>query len=89
MTRGVDRFFKKRSAEAIRDLDAAIRLDPENADLYHWRGCAYAQSDQCDKAVADFTQVIDRDPEKTGYHGMELFNRAIAEHTVVGQGDGM
>lgn len=82
MTRGVDRFFKKRYAEAIRDLDAAIRLDPENADLYHWRGCAYAQSDQCDKAVADFTQVIDRDPEKTGYHGMELFNRAIAEHTV-------
>ncbi len=82
LARGVGRFNAKRYAEAIKDFDAAIRLEPENTDLYHWRGCAYAQSDQCDKAIADFTKVIEHDPEQTGYHGMELYNRAIAEHTI-------
>ena len=79
MNRAVDRFFKKRFADAIHDLDAAIRLDPEHTDLYHWRGCAYAETNQCEKAIADFTQVIERDTEKTGYHGVELFNRGIAQ----------
>ena len=82
MARGIDRLNAKRYAEAIRDLDAAIRLAPGNTELYHWRGCAYAQSDQCDKAIGDFTAVIERDPEKTGYRGLELYNRGIAEHTV-------
>ena len=79
LNRAVDRFFKKRYADAIHDLDAAIQLDPEQTDLYHWRGCAYAEINQCEKAIADFTQVIDRDTEKSTYHGVELFNRGIAE----------
>ena len=78
----VDRFFKKHYTEAIHDLDAAIRLAPDQIDLYHWRGCAYAETNQCEKAIADFTQVIDRDTEKTGYHGMELFNRGIAQTNI-------
>ncbi len=82
LNRAVDRFFKKRYADAIHDLDAAIHLDPEHTDLYHWRACAFAETDQCEKAIADFTQVIERDTEKTGYHGVELFNRGIAEANI-------
>lgn len=82
MNRAVDRFFKKRYADAIRDLDVAIRLDPTHTDLYHWRGCAYAEINECEKAIADFTQVIERDAEKTGYQGVELFNRGIAETNI-------
>ena len=79
LNRAVDHFFKKRYADAIHDLDAAIRLSPDHTDLYHWRGCAYAETNQCEKAIADFTQVIERDTDKSEYHGVELFNRGIAE----------
>ncbi len=79
LNRAVDRFLKKRYPDAIHDLDAAIQLSPEHTDLYHWRGCAYAETNQCEKAIADFTQVIERDADKSEYHGVELFNRGIAE----------
>ena len=79
LNRAVDRFLKKRYPEAIHDLDAAIRLSPDQIELYHWRGCAYAETNQCEKAIADFTQVIQRDTEKAAYQGVELFNRGIAK----------
>ena len=79
LNRAVDRFTKKRYADAIRDLDAAIRLSPDHTELYHWRGCAYAESNEFEKAVADFTQVIERDTDKAEYRGVELSNRGIAE----------
>ena len=82
LSRGVDRFLKKRFADSVRDLDAALRLKPDHLPLYHWRGCAYAQNNQCEQAVADFTRVIDADTDNAQYHGSELYNRAIAEHTM-------
>ena len=82
MARGVDRFLKKRYADAVHDLDAAIGLNPDNTQLYHLRGCAYAQDNQPEPAIADFTRVIDGDPNIAEYHGTEHYNRAIAEHTV-------
>ena len=82
MARGVDRFLKKRYPDAVRDLDAAVRLNPDNLQLYHWRGCAYAQDNQPEPAIADFTHVIDGDPNIAEYHGTEHYNRAIAEHTI-------
>ena len=82
MARGVDRFLKKRYADAVRDLDDAVHLNPDDVQLYHWRGCAYAQNNQPEQAIADFTHVIDGDPNITQYHGTEHYNRAIAEHTV-------
>lgn len=80
LARGVDRFLKKRFADAIHDLDAALKLNPDHLPLYHWRGCAYAQNNQPDLAIADFTRVIDHDTDNSEYHGTELYNRAIAEH---------
>ncbi len=79
LRRAVDRFTKKRYADAIHDLDAAIHLSPDHTELYHWRGCAYAESEQFEKAIADFTQVIERDAEKSEYRGIEYSNRGIAE----------
>ncbi len=79
LNRAVDRFTKKRYADAIHDLDAAIHLSPDHTELYHWRGCAYAETDQYEKAIADFTQVIERDADKAEYRGVELSNRGISE----------
>ncbi len=80
MARGVDRFLKKRYADAIRDLDAAIKINPDDLPLYHWRGCAYAQNNQPEPAIADFTRVIDGAADNSESRGIELYNRAIAEH---------
>ena len=82
MDRGTKLFLKKRYADAIRDLDAAVRLKPGYFALYHWRGCAYAQNNQPEQAVADFTRVIDAGADASDYQGVELFNRALAEHAL-------
>ena len=79
LSRAVDRYFKKRYTDAIHDLDAAIHLSSDHAELYHWRGCAYAEAGEYQKAIADFTQVIEHDSEKSEYQGVELANRGVAE----------
>ena len=82
LERGVDRFFKKRFVDAVRDFDAAVRLGPELIQLYHWRGCAYAQNHQYAQAILDFTRVLDGGEGSGDGRGTEFFNRAIAEHAL-------
>ena len=36
----------------------AIRLDAKNAGAYGWRGFAYDEQGECDKAIADYTEAI-------------------------------
>jgi tetratricopeptide (TPR) repeat protein len=42
------------------DYTQAIRLDPDNAEAYAWRGVVYGLFDNknCDQAIADCTQAI-------------------------------
>jgi tetratricopeptide (TPR) repeat protein len=48
--------------QAIADLTAAIRLDPECAEAYFTRGQILARQMDYDRAIADFTRAIDLDP---------------------------
>jgi len=41
----------------IADLTEAIRLDPENAYLYVFRGLSYAEKGEQAKAEADFARA--------------------------------
>ena len=82
MDRGVHHFLKKNYADAARDLGAAIALKPDYIDLYHWRGCAYAQDNQPEPAIADFTRIIDHDTGDTKFRAADLFNRALSEHAL-------
>lgn len=45
------------------DFDAAIKLDPENPDIYHHRGQVYLLVEQLDDAVNDFTKATELAPK--------------------------
>lgn len=47
---------------AIRDLDKAAELSPENAVIYRYRGRAYGQMGNTAKALQDFKRAIRLDP---------------------------
>jgi len=63
--------------EAIIDLDKSIKIDPERAEAYHWRGLAHhlqalqyygvslhgVNSDEIRSAIENYRLAIDRNPE--------------------------
>jgi tetratricopeptide (TPR) repeat protein len=49
--------------KAIVAYGEAIRLEPEWADPYFFRGSVYAKKDDLDRAVADYTQAIRLNPK--------------------------
>ena len=62
--------------EAIKDFDEAIRLKPNDVNLYLSRGATYGMSEQLDKAIADFDRALELDPNS----GMAYMNRATARN---------
>jgi Tfp pilus assembly protein PilF len=47
---------------AIRAFSRAIQLAPQYQPVYVWRGMAYRETGQWEKALADFTKAIELDP---------------------------
>jgi len=47
---------------AIRAFSRAIQLAPQYQPVYVWRGMAYRETAQWEKALADFTKAIELDP---------------------------
>jgi len=45
------------------DFTEAIRLDPESAEAYQYRGCAYSSKGDHDNAITDLTAAIRISPE--------------------------
>lgn len=46
---------------AILDLDEAVRIDPENAKAYFFRGAAQMKQENTDGAILDFSKAIEKD----------------------------
>lgn len=59
---GVQLQNQDRWEEAIAEYDEAIRLDPQNADVYSNRGFAYFKLDQFEQAILDYGEAIRLDP---------------------------
>ena len=51
---------------AIRHYSEAIQLDPDWADVYVFRGAAFAGKGDFDRAIADFDEAIKLDPRDAG-----------------------
>jgi tetratricopeptide (TPR) repeat protein len=60
--RGRQQYQAKRYVEALRDFDAAIRLEPDNPMWYGSRGLAYSYSGQHERAIEDYTREIEMAP---------------------------
>jgi tetratricopeptide (TPR) repeat protein len=59
---------------AVADLDDALAIAPNDAQLFFTRAQAYGAMGEHERAVADFTRVIQLDPD----HAMVYGNRGIA-----------
>ena len=50
---------------AIREFQAALRINPTNASAHYDLGVAYRKLGQWDKAIADLTKAIELNPKRT------------------------
>jgi len=59
-------FYNKGDYDAaIRQSDAAIRLDPNMALAYYYRGASYQQKSEYYKALVDYNRALHFDPQST------------------------
>ncbi len=63
LVKGHELFLHGQSVAAIKELDAAIDADPNNAYGYLWRGYIYSDAKQYDLAIADLSRAIRLAPE--------------------------
>ena len=68
------------TAQAVADATEAIRLNPSDAQLlaqaYNDRGVGHAREGHPDKAIADYSNAIDRDPKNVVFYT----NRAVSQY---------
>jgi tetratricopeptide (TPR) repeat protein len=73
----------------IADYTEAIRLDPNNVELYYERAKVYSNKNDYTQAIADYTEAIRLDPNYmpaylnrgSVHEEKKDYNRAIADYT--------
>ena len=70
----------KRYPKAVADATAALKLDPDDAELYQLRGEAHFRNVQMEESIKDFDEFIKRRPSREPHH----WQRGIA-HYYAGQ----
>jgi tetratricopeptide (TPR) repeat protein len=87
--RGLALAAKGNLDQAISDISAGIRLDPQRAYRWQERGEIYTRQGKYQQAIADITEAIRRDPtprafrfhtRADAYRGLGDFARAIADY---------
>jgi tetratricopeptide (TPR) repeat protein len=81
-------YDKKLYENAISDFSNSIRLDPNYAPAYYYRGRTYATQGELGKAISDYNEVIRLDPNDADayyYRGRAYadegeFDRAISDY---------
>jgi Tfp pilus assembly protein PilF len=63
LNKGHRHFYAEQYQDALIQYQAAVDLDPKNADTYFWRGRARLKLGRYDRAVEDFNQVLVYKPE--------------------------
>lgn len=59
---------KNRHAEAVTELETAVRLDPAFGDAYQFLGIAYARTGRLAEAATSFRRVLELDPDNWRAH---------------------
>ena len=60
---GHNLFLEGKSKASIKELDAAIAADPNDANAYMWRGSVYIASQDYNRAIADLSEAIRLAPD--------------------------
>jgi tetratricopeptide (TPR) repeat protein len=61
--RGYEFYEKKQFQKAIADYNEALRLDPQDVDVYNDRGRVWFDLKDYDKALADYNEALRLDPK--------------------------
>ena len=56
------RFEMDHINQSINDFSYAIEIDPQNPELYYWRGMLYYISNQLNESLLDFKVGVDFEP---------------------------
>jgi tetratricopeptide (TPR) repeat protein len=79
--RGLRHMTASRTAAAIQDFTAAIRLDVKFAKSYSQRGWAFSRKGDHRTALADFDQAVSLDPaDAHAHHGRGRANRDLKQY---------
>lgn len=70
-------YDRGRYADAVADLDEAIRLDPDLSSAYHNRGRAYSMLGKGDLAVQDFEASLRLNPDSAFAHNNFAWHLAV------------
>ena len=73
---------------AIKEIDKAIELDPNNPDYHNSKGVALAQLERYEEAIKEFDEAITLNPNNPDYHNnkgnalaqLERYEEAIKEY---------
>lgn len=65
---------KKQYAEALKDFEQALKLDPKNVEIYDYRADVYLAMGDLDTAIANYDQSIRIDPTYAAAH----YSRGVA-----------
>ena len=60
--RGEIRFGMDHINQSINDFSYAIEIDPQNPELYYWRGMLYYISNQLNESLEDFKVGVNFEP---------------------------
>lgn len=66
----------QRHEDALRDMTAALKLDPKATELWQWRGEMNFRASHFKESVADFDRVIQLAPDRAPHHwqrGISLY----------------
>ena len=79
--------LRNENKNAIKEADKAIELNPNDANAYHKRGCAYHSLKQYERAIEDLDKAVDLNPNfpdtyvfrGLSYSGLKQYERAIQD----------
>ena len=85
LSRARARFVEREDAQAISDLNAVVRLDPDNAGAHVLRGIIYGYMGRYDLVIADMSEAIRLDPDNAEayyYRGLAQGEQHAFEHAI-------
>ena len=63
LDKGIDYLYSSQFDESIEMFDKSIKYDENNFEAYYYRGCAYSNNFDKEKALDDWTKAIEIKPD--------------------------